>query len=76
MRGKQMTIPCGETIGHGETCSSGWLCENCQEKSQAAQEERARIVAWLRAQGEFGSERAQAWGETFAMHIEAGEHLK
>lgn len=38
--------------------------------------ERAKIVAWLRGQGEFGSERAQAWGETFAMHIEAGEHLK
>lgn len=31
-------------IGHGETCSSGWLCSDCQEKSQAEQEERARIV--------------------------------
>ena len=41
-----------------------------------AMEERARIVAWLREQGEFGSERAQAWGETFADQIEAGEHLK
>lgn len=41
-----------------------------------AMEERAKIVAWLRAQGEFGSERAQAWGETFAIHIEAGEHLQ
>ncbi len=39
-------------------------------------EERAKIVAWLRGQGEFGSERAQAWGETFADQIEAGEHLK
>ena len=39
-------------------------------------EERAKIVTWLRAQGEFGSERAQAWGETFAIHIEAGEHLQ
>jgi hypothetical protein len=38
--------------------------------------ERANIVAWLRAQGEFGSERAQAWGETFADQIEEGEHLK
>jgi hypothetical protein len=41
-----------------------------------AMEERAKIVAWLRGQGEFGSERAQAWGETFADQIEAGEHLK
>jgi hypothetical protein len=39
-------------------------------------EERAKIVAWLRGQGEFGSERAQAWGETFADQIEAGEHLQ
>ena len=39
-------------------------------------EERAKIVAWLRSQGEFGSERAQAWGETFAEQLEAGEHLK
>lgn len=27
-----MTIPCGKTIGHGETCSSGWYCSDCQEK--------------------------------------------
>ena len=40
------------------------------------EKERAKIVAWLRGQGEFGSERAQAWGETFADQIEAGEHLK
>jgi hypothetical protein len=47
-----------------------------RHREQAAAEERAKIVAWLRAQGEFGSERAQAWGETFATHIEAEEHLK
>ena len=39
---------------------------------QAAIEERAKIVAYLRGQGEFGSEHAQAWGETFAYQIEAG----
>lgn len=27
-----MNIPCGEIIGHGETCSSFWLCNDCQEK--------------------------------------------
>lgn len=23
--------PCGQMIGHGERCSVGWLCENCQD---------------------------------------------
>lgn len=36
--------------------------------------ERAKIVAWLRGQGEFGSDPAKAWGETFAELIEEGEH--
>ena len=47
-----------------------------EAKAEGAAEERAKIVAWLREQGEYGSERAQAWGETFAAHIEAKEHLK
>ena len=47
-----------------------------RHREAAAAEERAKIVAWLRGQGEFGSEHAQAWGETFAEQIEAKEHLK
>jgi len=27
---------CGETIGHGEVCSKGWLCEPCRNKYEAA----------------------------------------
>ena len=42
-----MTLPCGETIGHGETCSSFWLCSDCQEKLDLIKLERAAIVAWL-----------------------------
>lgn len=47
-----------------------------QAKEASAEEERAKIVAWLREQGEYGSEHAQAWGETFATYIEAKDHLK
>jgi hypothetical protein len=44
-------------------------------EKQAAAEEREKIVAWLLKQGEYGSEHAQAWGETFAMQIAGKEHL-
>jgi hypothetical protein len=27
---------CGETIGHGEVCSKGWLCEPCRNKYEFA----------------------------------------
>jgi len=37
-----MTEPCGQIIGHGERCSSGWLCSDCKEKSQIAEQERAK----------------------------------
>ena len=37
-----MTEPCGQIIGHGERCSSGWLCSDCKEKSQVAEQERAK----------------------------------
>ena len=47
-----------------------------QGKDDGIEQERGNIVEWLRRQGEFGSERAQAWGETFAEQVEAGEHLK
>ena len=34
---------CGETIGHGEVCSKGWLCEPCRNKYESANEiERLR----------------------------------
>jgi hypothetical protein len=45
-----------------------------RHREKAAAEERAKIVAWLRRQSEYGSDLAQAWGETFAELIEAGEH--
>jgi len=36
---------CGETIGHGEVCSKGWLCEPCRNKYESADEiERLREV--------------------------------
>jgi hypothetical protein len=31
-------------IGHGERCSDGWLCSECKGKSQAAEQERTRII--------------------------------
>ena len=40
-----MTEPCGQIIGHGERCSSGWLCSDCKEKSQIAEQERDRFEA-------------------------------
>jgi hypothetical protein len=46
-----MTLPCGETIGHGEKCSSFWLCSDCREKLDLILIERAAVVAWLRSQG-------------------------
>lgn len=71
-----MTIPCGETIGHGETCSTGWLCSNCQEKSEAAEQERAAIVAWLRKNAELNPHLpdARALVLHFANAIEDGVH--
>ena len=31
-----MTEPCGQIIGHGERCGSGWLCSDCKERSRIA----------------------------------------
>ena len=80
-----------QSRGAFEMIDRGWICPKCQcvyapyvpncfkcnEKPNFdAHRERAKIVAWLRGQGEHGSERAQVWGESFAKEIEAGEHLK
>jgi hypothetical protein len=27
-------IPCGQTLGHGKSCSEGYLCEQCSEIEQ------------------------------------------
>jgi len=71
-----VTSPCSQMIGHGERCSSGWLCSDCKEKSQAAQEERDRIVAWLRKSAKLNPHRpeAQALVILFSNAIEDGEH--
>lgn len=29
-----MLVPCGQTVGHGESCVEGWLCEACAEISK------------------------------------------
>jgi len=39
---------CGQIIGHGERCSIGWLCDDCKEKSQIAEQERKRITDIIR----------------------------
>jgi hypothetical protein len=31
-------VPCGCTLGHGERCAKGWLCEACQLRIEAADE--------------------------------------
>lgn len=72
-----MTEPCGQIIGHGERCSSGWLCSNCKEKSQIAEQERADIVAWLLMLKELYISRGQDTYvalEDIAYNIERGEH--
>ena len=71
-----MTLPCGETIGHGETCSTGWLCSNCQEKLNLIKLERAAIVAWLRKNAELNPHLpdARALVLHFANAIEDGIH--
>jgi hypothetical protein len=71
-----MTEPCGQIIGHGERCSSGWLCSDCKEKSQIAEQERAAIVAWLRKSAKLNPHRpeAQALVILFSNAIEDGEH--
>ena len=71
-----MTIPCGETIGHGETCSSFWLCSDCREKLDLIKLERAAIVAWLRKNAELNPHLpdARALVLHFANAIEDGVH--
>lgn len=29
-----MNIPCGRVMGHGESCSTGYLCDSCQALSR------------------------------------------
>jgi hypothetical protein len=31
-------VPCGRTLGHGESCSKGYLCEGCSLRNEAANE--------------------------------------
>lgn len=71
-----MTLPCGETIGHGETCSSFWLCSDCQEKLDLIKIERAAIVAWLRKNAKLNPHLpdARALVLHFANAIEDGVH--
>lgn len=71
-----MTLPCGETIGHGETCSSFWLCSDCQEKLDLIKLERAAVVAWLRKNAELNPHLpdARALVLHFANAIEDGIH--
>jgi len=61
---------CGQIIGHGERCSSGWLCSDCKEKSQIAEQERKRIVAYLQTNPD---PIVRNW---ISAQIEAGEHLR
>jgi hypothetical protein len=61
---------CGQIIGHGERCSGGWLCSDCKEKSQIAEQERKRIVAYLQTNPD---PIVRNW---ISAQIEAGEHLK
>lgn len=63
-----MALPCGETIGHGETCSSFWLCSNCREKLDLIKLERAAIVRWLQSHPD---PIVRNW---ISAQIEAGEH--
>jgi len=68
---------CGQMIGHGERCSSRWLCSDCKEKSQIAEQERAAIVAWLLEIKELYLSRGQDTYvalEDIAHNIERGEH--
>jgi hypothetical protein len=61
---------CGQIIGHGERCSIGWLCSDCKEKSQIAEQERKRIVAYLQTNPD---PIVRNW---ISAQIENGEHLK
>jgi hypothetical protein len=29
-------VPCGQTLGHGEECSPGWLCDGCSVRASVA----------------------------------------
>ncbi len=71
---------CGQIIGHGERCSSGWLCSDCKEKAQIAEQaalrERAATVAWLRKNAKLNPHmpEAQALVILFSNAIEDGKH--
>jgi hypothetical protein len=54
-----------------------WLCSDCKEKSQIAEQERAAIVAWLLMLKELYISRGQDTYvalEDIAHNLERGEH--
>jgi hypothetical protein len=55
-------VPCGRTLGHGESCSEGYLCEACDLLIKAADEiERLQRVAGAVTTGEsFGEMRERS----------------
>lgn len=41
-------IPCGKTLGHGESCVSGHMCDHCNYILSLEQELKARgFTAWV-----------------------------
>lgn len=60
-------VPCGRTVGHGDRCSSGWLCDACSEieKLRGVIRSSLRIdTLWLPG-GEVAEEHAD---EARALH--------
>lgn len=35
---EKLRVPCGRTVGHGESCVMGYLCTECAQRNQAANE--------------------------------------
>lgn len=43
-------MSCGRTVGHGETCVEGYLCETCAEKEKIQLENARLAIQVLKAQ--------------------------